>query len=134
MDSHNGKTPFGRFTLLEPWRMTAQQLWHCYVVQNYRTSSDVVVGVVTGVFVATGFARPCQKLQTLYYFLKENYPSFPKHRKQVDIDKLRLGIVGMLLFLFLQDDNHQKQKFSGRTTTLSNLMEGYMGSKVFVHW
>ena len=94
----------------------------------------MVVGVVTGVFVATGFARPCQKLQTLYYFLKENYPSFPKHRKQVDIDKLRLGIVGMLFFLFLQDDNHQKQKFSGRTTTLSNLMEGYMGSRVFVHW
>ena len=50
LDSPNVNLPFARFTLLEPWRMTAQQLWHCYVVQNCRTSSDVIVGVVTGAF------------------------------------------------------------------------------------
>lgn len=96
LDSPNGKTPFARFTLLEAWRMTAQQLWHCYVVQNYRTSSDVVVGVgvVTGVFVETGFARTCSSCKRCV-MKGENYPSFPKHRKHVDIDTLRLGIVGM---------------------------------------
>ena len=49
-------------------------------------------------FVEAGFARTCQKLQTLCYLRKRTtiiFINFPKHPKHVDIDTLRLGIVGM---------------------------------------
>ena len=86
--------PFARFTLLEPWRMTAQQLWHCYVVQNYRTSSDVGLWGLWPVFLLKQGLQEPVVVANVALFLKENYHDFPKHRKQVDIDTLRLGIVG----------------------------------------
>ena len=77
--------PFARFTLLEPWRMTAQQLWHCYVVQNYRTSSDVGLWGLWPVFLLKQGLQEPVIVANVALFLKENYHNFPKHRKQVDI-------------------------------------------------